>query len=117
MGFCGLSIQHKTKLRHGVVGFENTHHTRKAVIDLGAITLEGPWARGIFIKHLPGVFGFLIKPVFKADTTWASEGFVDHSLGRGSLCLPDIVEWTKSVLANALEGPGGFSKRYDHAYA
>lgn len=99
------------------MGFENTHHTRKAVIDLGAITLEGPWARGIFIKHLPGVFGFLIKPVFKADTTWASEGFVDHSLGRGSLCLPDIVGWTKSVLANALEGPGGFSKRYDHAYA
>jgi hypothetical protein len=116
VGFCGLSIQHKTKL-HGVVGFENTHHTRKAVIDLGAITLEGPWARGIFIKHLSGASGFLIKSVYKADTTWASEGFVDDSLGRGSFCLPDIAEWTKSVLANTLEGPGGFSKRYDDAYA
>lgn len=82
MGFCGLSIQHKTKLHYGVVGFENTHHTRKAVIDLGAITLEGPWARGIFIKHLPGAFGFLIKPVFKADTTWASEGFVIPLFGK-----------------------------------
>ncbi|KAG4265787.1 nucleolin [Fusarium proliferatum] len=51
------------------------------LIDLGAITLEGPWARGIFIKHLPGVFGFLIKPVFKADTTWASEGFVKPLFG------------------------------------
>nr|CEG02376.1 unnamed protein product [Fusarium pseudograminearum CS3427]CEG02619.1 unnamed protein product [Fusarium pseudograminearum CS3487] len=49
----------------------------------------------------------------QGDTTWASEGFVDGSLGRGSLCLCRHCGVDQVGSCEYSEGPGGFSK-HDH---
>lgn len=67
---------------------------------------------------LAGACGFLTLAFDRlftrwTDTTWASEGFVDGSLGRGSLCLCRHCGVDQVGSCEYSEDPGGFSK-HDH---